>query len=67
MTGHGAAAVGSAERRIVVAAVLLMLCAGFNSFLLHLAVCRAAALSVSSAFFVTWRQAKLAPTSLAQT
>ncbi|MFN3744919.1 MAG: DMT family transporter [Hyphomicrobiaceae bacterium] len=38
MTGHEAAAVGSAERRIVVAAVLLMLCAGFNSSLLHLGV-----------------------------
>ncbi len=38
MTGHEAAAVGSAERRIVVSAVLLMLCAGFNSSLLHLGV-----------------------------
>jgi len=38
MTGHEAAAVGSAERRIVIAAVLLMLCAGFNSSLLHLGV-----------------------------
>lgn len=38
MTGHEAAAAGSAERRIVVAAVLLMLFAGFNSSLLHLGV-----------------------------
>lgn len=38
MTGHEAAAVGSAERRIVVSAVLLMLFAGFNSSLLHLGV-----------------------------
>jgi drug/metabolite transporter (DMT)-like permease len=38
MTGHEAAAVGSAGRNTVVAAVLLMLFAGFNSSLLHLGV-----------------------------
>jgi drug/metabolite transporter (DMT)-like permease len=38
MTGHQAAEVGAAERRIVISAVLLMLCAGFNSSLLHLGV-----------------------------
>ncbi len=38
MTGHEAAAVGSAGRNTVVVAVLLMLCAGFNSSLLHLGV-----------------------------
>lgn len=38
MTGQEAASVGSAERRVVVSAVLLMLFAGFNSSLLHLGV-----------------------------
>jgi len=38
MTGQEAATVGSAGRNIVVAAVLLMLVAGFNSSLLHLGV-----------------------------
>ncbi len=38
MTGHEAAAVRAAERRVVVGAVLLMLFAGFNSSLLHLGV-----------------------------
>ncbi len=38
MTGHQAAEVGSAERSVVISAVLLMLCAGFNSSLLHLGV-----------------------------
>lgn len=38
MTGQEAAAVGSAGRNTVVAAVLLMLFAGFNSSLLHLGV-----------------------------
>jgi drug/metabolite transporter (DMT)-like permease len=38
MTGQEAAIAGAAERRIVIVAVLLMLCAGFNSSLLHLGV-----------------------------
>lgn len=38
MTGHEAAAVDTAGRNIVITAVLLMLCAGFNSSLLHLGV-----------------------------
>ena len=38
MTGREAAAVDAAGRNTIVAAVLLMLCAGFNSSLLHLGV-----------------------------
>ena len=38
MTGQEAAADGAAERKVVIAAVLLMLSAGFSSSLLHLGV-----------------------------